>query len=511
MICESCKSEFDNINGLKFCPYCGTKLEETSDLKSEKLTEKVYEETSTKSIHDTAKMPIITKEQINKYRRDKVSETVKKPFKNLKVAIPVITVILFMAAIGVGYMFFSGRVLDDSKIQSDLIGKVITLPKGTSFEIKKGYIKSFSIVERSTNKNEKKDDIKAAVTLNNGVIEVKTFLSMQYLLDENKNWKFNNKLSLSGDTSIKPVIGMDENQIIEGVKKLSINIGDTTKALNEADVKTLKITSRTQDFDNLKETVLIDAGIDSGLIATSGKIKCSLNFENEAWTIAGIERNSSDDFALELSPNFSQDKLLEQIRKEPLDQTVSNPNVFGGKSFYINDSFTKSMEITDKNFDAQSRTLNLTVKRQNTAGAVKLVLSTDYSYELSFNNIKLLIKSKTTADNITISDVSKDYIISSIVNAKIEGANVFLWFSDNHVITADEAKTFKTSKVASPKGIENAKYAFGTITYKDGSNTKTSNVVAVYFLVYDNTNGYSWKLDRVVGEDSPNYNSYNIK
>lgn len=511
MICDSCKSEFDNINGLKFCPYCGTMLEEAADLKTQKLTEKANEETAAKGIHDTAKMPIITKEQINKYKREKAIEVVKKPFKNLKVVIPIITVILFMAAIGVGYTYFSGRVVDDSKIQSDLIGKIITLPKGTSFEIKKGYIKSFSIALRNTNKTEKKDDIKAAVTLNNGIIEVKTFLSMQYILDENKNWMINNKPSLAGDTSVKPVIGMDENQIIEGVKKLSISIGDTAKVLNEADVKTLKIASRTPDFDNLKETVLIDAGIDSGLIAASGKIKCSLNFENEAWSITGIERNSSDDFVLQLSPTFSQDKILEQIKKEPLDQTVSNPNVFGGKSFYINDSFTKSMDITDKSFDAQSRALNVTVKRQNTAGEVMLVLSTDYSYELSFDKTKLLKKSKTTADNVTISDVSKDYIISSIVNAKIEGANVFLWFSDNHVITADEAKTFKTIKVASPKGIENAKYVFGTITYKDGSNTKTTNVVVVYFLVYDSSKGYSWKLDRVVGEDSPNYNSYIIK
>jgi hypothetical protein len=119
-----------------------------------------------------------------------------------------------------------------------------------------------------------------------------------------------------------------------------------------------------------------------------------------------------------------------------------------------------------------------------------------------------LKKSKTTVDSITISDISNDFIVSSIVNSEIEGSNTFLWFTDNHKITADEAKTFKISKQSSQKGLENVKYVFGTITYMDGNKQKTTSVAAVYFLVYDSTKGYFWKLDRIVGEDSPNYKMY---
>lgn len=513
MVCNSCKRELDDINDLNFCPYCGAKIEKDTVLETEKLTEASEivtseEETSTKSIHDTLDMPVITKEDIRKYKRDKFFQTLKKPFKNLKVVITIIAVILVMATVGAGYWFLSGRTVDEGRIKDDLIGKVLTLPKGTSFDIKKGYIKNFSISARNTNKREKKDDIKAAVTLNNGTIEVKTLLSLQYVYNENKKWIINNKISLDGDTSVKPLVGMDEKQILEGVKKSSINIGDTAKALSEEDVRTLNIASRTPDFDNLKEMALIDVGIDSGIISSSGKIKCMINFENEAWKIVGIERNSNEDFVLALSSSFSQDKMLELVKKEPIDQTVSYANVFGGKNFYVNDSFTKSINIADKKFDPQSKNLNVTVKRQNTAGEVNSVLSTNYTYALAYDKIQLLKKSKTTADSVTIADISKDFIMSSIVKAKIEGSYQFLWFSDSHIITAEEAKTFKTSKISSQKGQENVKYVFGSITYSDGGKQKTTSIVAVYVLVYDSSKGYSWKLDRVVGEDSSNYKTY---
>lgn len=508
MVCNSCKSEFDNINGLKFCPYCGTKLEEAEALETKEVAAAGVEAASTERKYDTLKMPVITEKQIKEYKRDKFFKALVKPFKNLKVVISIITLIVIIAAGGAGYLYFSGRTVDEGRIKEDLIGKAIVLPKGTSFDIKKGFIKSLSISERNTNKREKKDDIKIAVDLNNGSLEVKTLLALQYTMNDNKKWVINDKITISGDTSVKPLLGMEENQILEGVKKLNISIGDKEKALSDADVKTLKMDSRTPDFGNLKETALIDTGIDSGIIASSGKIKCNLVFENEAWKIASIERNSSEDFALTLSPAFSQDKMLELIKKEPIEQSVSNAGVFGGKSFYVNDSFTKSIDIADKKFEAQSKNLSVTVKRQNSAGEVKSVLSTDYTYALSFDKIQLIKKSKTTAESVTISDVSKDVVAASLVNAQIEGSYQFLWFSDKHTITADEAKTFKTTKVSSKKGMENVKIVTGTITYNDGGKQKTSSIAAIYVLVYDNSKGYSWKLDKVAGEDSASYKQY---
>jgi hypothetical protein len=487
MICNSCKNEFDNINGLKFCPYCGTKIEDK---------------------FDTLRMPAITKEQIDKYKREKLFRAIKAPFKKFKVVVTMITVFL-MITVGVfGYLFLVGRPVDEGRMKEDITGKVLALPKGTSFEIKKGYIKGFSISERNTNKGEKKDDIKAAVTLNNGTIEVKTSLSLKYVYEGNDKWKLSDKVTLAGDTTVKPLIGMDEKQVLEEVKKLNITVGDTSKVLSGEDVKTLSIASRTADFDNFKEEILLDAGIDSGIIAASGKIKCKLNFENEAWGLASIERNSTEDFALALSQAFSQEKLLEVIKKDVIDQTLTHPDVFGGKGYKVNDSFTKSINITDKKFDAQNKNLNVTVKKENMAGEIKSILSSEYTFAVSFSGVELLKKSKPIVDSVAVNEISKDFIISSIANAEIEGNNLFFWYSDNHKITAEEAKTFKTNKTLSKKGLQNVKYVYGSVTYKDGSKQKTTAVVATYFLMYDNSRGYYWKLDRIVGEDSPNYKLY---
>jgi len=40
------------------------------------------------------------------------------------------------------------------------------------------------------------------------------------------------------------------------------------------------------------------------------------------------------------------------------------------------------------------------------------------------------------------------------------------------------------------------------------NENKNISFVALYFLVYNNSNGYNWKLDKLVGDDSPNYKEY---
>jgi hypothetical protein len=572
MVCNCCKSEFENIHSLKFCPYCGTKIEESIDFENDKTRDynnsefyrenekvrgkykkqsghdaeeqemlshkdgelednqeeqledeniKIYnkkvkqlsdtpvEETAKKNEKfDTLTMPVITDEQIKKYKRNKFFSAAAKPFKNLKIVISAATIIVLMALGTFGYMFFSARPVEEGRIKEDLIGKAIVLPKGTSFEIKKGYIKSFAVSERNTNKSEKKDDIKAAVTLNNGTFEVKTILAMQYAYEGNNKWKISDKVEIAGDSAVKPLIGMDENLILEEVKKASIAVGNTPKALNGEDVKTLAIASRTPDFDNFKEEVIIDASFDSGIVAASGKVKAVMNFADEVWSVTTVERASTDDFALVLSPTFSQDKITEAVKKDVLNTTVSHANVFGGKGFHVSDSFTKSITIGDKKFDAPSGSLIVSAKRQNTAGELKSVISSEYTFTVSFSKVELVKKSKPVVDSVAIDDMSKDFIVSSIANNEIDGNNIFLWYSSNHKITAEEAKSFKTEKILSKKGMDNVKYVYGSITYKDGSKQKTTALVATYFLVYDSSRGYNWKLDRIVGEDSPNYKQY---
>lgn len=517
MICKDCNNELDNINGLKFCPYCGTKIleEVESDIDYNYLQidgeENNYQDKSdvkTKKIHDTLEMPAITEEDIKKYKKEKFFNSIIKPFTKMKLVIPVITIILVISVGVIGYIFLFANPVDERRIKEDLIGKIVTLPKGTSIEIKKGNIKNLSINSRNTSKSDKKDDIRAAVTINNGTVEVKTLLSIQYIYEGKNKWKMDNNIGLTGETLVKPLIAMDEKQLIEELKKSSINLWDTAKSLAGEDVKILRIGERTPDLQNFKEEVLVEVGVDNGLVAATGRLKCRLNFENETWNLTSVERNSTDDFVLALSPSFSQDKIIDIVKKEGLEETVTNSNVFGGKGFIVKDSFTKSITIGDKKFDAQKGTLTVNVKRENNAGEIKSVLSTDYIFSLSFNKIELSKKSKTIVDSVTIEDMSKDFIVATITNVEIEGGNMFFWFSDNHKITPSEAKTLKIDKITYKKGLMNVRYVYGSITYTDSKKEKSISFVAPYFLVYDSSKGYNWKLDRIVGEDSPNYKTY---
>jgi hypothetical protein len=515
MVCNSCKREFDNVNELKFCPYCGAKTEESIDLEYKQITDETYngEKEHTHEVHkneekkfDTLKMPAITEEDIKKHNRGKLFRDFKRIFIQKKVVIPIVTVFVFMAVGVVGYLFLIAKPVDEGRIKGDLIGKVVTLPKGTNIEIKKGYIKSLSINSRKTDKS--KDEIKAAVTLNNGTIEVKTLLSFVYINEGKNQWEFKGKVALAGDTVVKPVVAMDEKQFLDGLKKLSINIGDIPEALNGEEIKSLGIFKRTPDLDKGKEEVLVDVGIDSGLLSAKGKIKCELNFENEVWSIATIDKNSNEDFALVLSPSFSDAKVIEVIKKEGLEETVTHPDLFGGKGFNVKDSFTKSINISDKKFDEQNRTLNVTIKRENIAGEIKSTLATDYIFSLSLSKMDLVKKSKTTALTATVANMSNELIISTIANVEIEGSNFLFWFPDNHKITTEEAKTFKTKEILSKKGLQNVKYVYGNINYMEGKKEKATSVVALYFLVYDGSKGYNWKIDKIIGEDSPNYKTY---
>jgi hypothetical protein len=493
MVCSSCKREFDNINELRFCPYCGDKLEESMDIDSEQTTEILTRE---EKKFDTLKIPVITDEDIKKYNRHKFFRNALAIFKKKRVIIPIATALLI------------AKPVDEGRIKQDLLGKVITLPKGTNIEIKKGYVKALSIKSRNTDKGKGKDEIKVEVTLNNGVIEVKTLLLLMYVNEGKNLWEFNNKITLAGDTVVKPVVSMDEKQFLESIKKLSVNIGDVPKLLNGVDVKGLGILKRTPDLQNSKEEVLVDVTIDNGLVASKGTVKCSLVFANEVWGIATIDRNSNEDFKLVLSPSFSEDKVVDIIKKEGLEETITHPDLFGGKGFNVRDSFTKSIKISDKKFDEQSGSLTVTAKRDNVSGEIKSTLATDYTFDLSLGKTTLLKRTKTTALTVAVDNMANELIISTIVNAEIEGANFLFWFADNHKITAEEAKTFKSTEILSKKGFQNVKYVYGSIRYMDGKKEKTTSVVALYFLVYDSAKGYNWKLDKVIGEDSPNYKTY---
>lgn len=503
MICNKCNNRFANINGLKFCPYCGEKIEEKTDLES--LVEASARE---KTRQFTQAMPAITDEDIKKDKRKKFVALFKKRFMHKKVIIPIVALLVIIAVVTVSYTFFIIKPVDEVRIEQDLLGQVVTLPKGTKITINKNNIKNITINSRSTDKS--RDDVNVSIILNNGIIEANTVLSLEYI-DENKSeWKFNNKVVLDSVSSIKPVVGMSDQKLLSELKKRSITIDSEEVALVKQEVKKLAITSKTQDLENGKEEVLVEASIDSGLLATKGEIKCKLIFANETWSLDTISQKSNDDFKLGLSPVFSNEKVLKSIRGNAIDETVSYLNFFGGKGFAVNDKFTKKIEVESKKFDAKKGTLTVTAKRDNISGKIKTELSKNYIFSISLNNISLSNASKTKVDSGSISNMSTEEIIPTITNAEIEGSNLFFWWSNDHKITTEEGKTFKKNKILSKKGYENIKYVYGGITsINEKDNTKKNiSFVALYFLVYDNTKGYNWKLDKIVGEDSPNYKEY---
>ena len=92
--------------------------------------------------------------------------------------------------------------------------------------------------------------------------------------------------------------------------------------LGGQDVKNLGISLRTPDLENGKEEIQVQTSIDSGLLATTGKIKCKLVFENEAWSIATIEKNSNEELYIRIiTKSFLMKKLIEAIRKQGLEET----------------------------------------------------------------------------------------------------------------------------------------------------------------------------------------------
>ncbi|MGH4051207.1 MAG: hypothetical protein ACREVX_07615 [Clostridium sp.] len=500
MICNSCNNEFININGLKFCPYCGEKIEGKINLEDE--------QNANKKAQFTQDMPVITKKDINKYKRDKFLESFKKTFIKMKVIIPLI---VLLGVIGGGMLLYTVLIVkpvSDVRIKEDLLGKVVTLPKGTSIKIDKDNIKKFTVQSRSTDKT--KDSIKLEVTLENGVVEAKTIMSVVYLYEGKNQWKSSGKLVLDRLMTLKPVVGMDEKKFLIELKKLSISISDTPMVLGGADIKNIDISEKTPNLESGKEEILIDTTVDSGLLSSTGKIKCNLVFENEAWRIDTIERNGTDDFVLGISPTFSDEKVIEIIKDQGFSKTVSYARFFDGKGFLVNYKFTKSIKITGKKFDAQNGTLNVTSSRQNAAGEINSVLLNDYTFSISLKKLSFLSESKTTVNSGDINDVTAEKVISTIEDAEVQGSNLLFWWSNSHKITTKEAKTFKVDKMLSKEGSENIKYVYGNITYKDDKNTENTKAyfVALYFLVYDEGNGYNWKLDKVYGEDSPNYDIY---
>ena len=140
---------------------------------------------------------------------------------------------------------------------------------------------------------------------------------------------------------------------------------------------------------------------------------------------------------------------------------------------------------------------------------LKTILTGEYVFNVSLTNVSYSSSTKSKVEEVSVSDLTRDMIVASLSGAEIEGRRGVFWWDNNHKLTKDEAKTYQEDEILSKAGYQNIKYAYGKITYDDDGDQKTVDMVAIYYLTYDNDRGYEWKLDSVISSESSKYKHYN--
>ncbi|NLZ49346.1 MAG: hypothetical protein GX895_11335 [Clostridiales bacterium] len=547
MICSNCNNEFNYIEGLKFCPYCGCEIgmqlvnvnakedlekdiyEEKPSLENslgdnfesnEKVQEeKGVEETAAESegfvgnIHDTLRMPPITDEmlKINKKKRkkDKKSklQAIKRFFTNKIVIISSLTVMVLALVIYIGSSYLLNQKVDEVQIQKDILGRIILLPKGTNFQVKEEYIKSISIGERVYNDEEKVEYIDLNATLNDGKIEVSGVFQLSYKKDNNRKWQLLDPVALKKDIIVKPVAGMEEAALLEELKKKNITLLGQQISLSDSMVTSIEIVERKPQFEEGKENILLSVSVDGGVLAAKGRVNSSFSFVDEKWIIdEGVSLNE-ESLEISLSEKLSEEAILKEVKSKGQRQNVKHDSIFGGQTFLVNDKFTQSTSIQSKALSDDKNQLYVSIKKENLAGSLKTILSVDYVFDVSLTKLTYNSNSEPKIEDVSVGDLTREMIVASLAGAEIEGRRGIFWWDNNHEITGDEAKTYKEDEILSKAGYKNIKYVYGKITYNDGEE-KTVDMVAIYYLTYDNDNGYKWMLDSVVSSESSKYKHY---
>ncbi|WP_163193821.1 hypothetical protein [Clostridium thermarum] len=543
MNCNICNNEFKYIDGLKFCPYCGSKLtmkfiasEEKMDTPGEEEDKVQAEETYIEGveleidqdmeetgdigqgsagqkakIHDTLEMPPITDEVIERekkarksLKRSKVLTGIRNVISSKLFVIPFFALIVLGVSGFLAYNYLLNTKVEDAQLKADLIGKTIILPKGTNFQIERGFLKEMTVVNRVYNKEQGVEYIDISTVLNNNSLEVKGSLQVAYKREGRNQWKLMDEITLKNDITVKAVAGKEETKLLQEIKQQKVIAAGEEVGLSEGIVNSIKILQRTPDFEAGKEDVLAEVIIDGGVLQAKGNVVISLSFDNEVWTVDGIKNEADKQFEVAISETLSEDLILEQIQNKGLEEYVAHNSVFGGKSFLVKDKFSRSMTIQSKELDDSKKKLTVTLKRENTAGMLNSTLAATYVFNVSLKGLTYVSNSKSTVEDLSVTALSRDAIAASLSGAEVEGRSDFFWWSDNHKLTETEANTFKLDEILSKTGYKNINYVYGSLTY----DNETVSVVALYYLLYDNSKGYVWKLDSVISSESSKYRYY---
>lgn len=472
------------------------------------------EESSVGNIHDTLRMPPITDEMLEMSRNEKKKSkrssvvTLKRFFTNKTLIVACLTVVVLALVIYIGSTYLLNQKVDEAQIKKDMLGKTIMLPKGTKFQVKEGYIKSISIGERVYNDKEKVEYIDLTATFNDGKLEVSGVLQLSYKKDDSNKWKLLDPVVLKKDIAVKPVAGMEQAAVIEEVKKQTITLLGEKISLSDSMVTSIKIVERKPEFKEGKENISLEVLVDGGVLAAKGTVNGSLSFADEKWVIYGDVSLNEQSIEISLSEELSEDAILNEIKSKGQRENVKHDSIFGGQNFLVNDKFTKSTSIQSKALSDNKNQLYVSIKKENLAGMLKTVLTGEYVFNVSLKEVSFNSNTKSKVEEVAVSQLTRDMIVASLSGAEIEGRRGVFWWDNNHRLTEDEARSYQEDEILSKVGYENIKYAYGKITYDDDGDQKTVDMVAIYYLTYDNDKGYDWKLDSVISSESSKYQHY---
>lgn len=512
MLCGNCKKEFEYTEGLKFCPYCGCKIN-IDFVPREAAADEEKDLHSEAKLGNTLDMPKITDEQIKEEARRKRAEQraiklrqyidkAKVIVKDQRFLLTAATVLVVILVAIIGSKFFLSQKVNEADITSALTGKVITLPKGTKFEIQKDNIKSVAITDNKKDKDTEK--VTAKFILINTNLKVTGTLQAAYKEVSKNSWKLNGDLNIDNNMQVEPLAGVNEEGFINLLKGANVTIGNETIALSDKNIKSINIVDKKTDFPKSSEEVTAEVTLDSGIASSKGKLKCKLIFNEENWQMTNVDRVSNDDFKLSPSQSLSKDKLAQLINKN-MNENVSYGSIFDGKAFNVNDKFTKDISITDFKY-GEDNEINVFTSRNLVMGVLSAVITKNYVYRYTFSNITLVSEDKASVSSASLQDINKKLVADSIANKNVDMGEGFLsLWTDNHELSKNEAESFTLDEVLSKKNSPDTKYVYGKITYDDGGN---DNIVIIYKLNYDNSSGYSWKVDSIIGSEADKYKSY---
>ncbi|OPJ62271.1 hypothetical protein [Clostridium oryzae] len=494
MKCHTCQKNFDYYAELKFCPFCGCEIN---------IEKKV-------NLGNTLNMPPVTDSDIiNRKKKQKASKklnTIKSIIMNPKIGATIITALAIVILSVWAYRYYFYGAVDSDKLKGDLKGKTIVLAKHHPFLIKENYIKDMKIISSKKEKGKMAKNVLLILKLSNEQLDVEGRATLHYVYKGAHKWSLYKKIKFK-TYSVLPASGMKENEVIGQMRQQTVNIDDGDISLENKYLKTIQIVRSELNQKDKKEKLKVKVVLDNGIQNSEGQLDVKAAFSNFKWKIVSVDQPS--EFKSTLSNNFSYTTIINDIKETSLEGNYVYNTVFNKEPFYVPAGFDENIKVKDKTYDNEARQLKVDVERNVKVGELSVTFTGGYAYQLSFDSIdRIDDDQKAVISSVSVNKINESKLRQLIIDAELDGKRKFLWWNDTHEISEDEANTFKIEKVGYVSGSLNEQYVTGKITINNDSEPIEEKAAAKVYLKYDENNGYIWCLDKIVTEESPEYDDF---